>query len=493
MKGFKILIVVAFTQLIVHAQNDIDAIRYSQTFFGGTSRSKAMAGSFGALGADGSCSSSNPAGIGLYKKGDVNISFGLKFFTVEANHNSTLNKDFKASVPFDGLTIIGAGDSKENPDNHHAFGLSCSQIANFNSNTTIEGRANFKSIANDFLLNAKGQTPSSLDASYSGMAFETYLIDTIDGQYYSFINTKYDVLQNKTIETTGRINEWNINYVYGYKDKLYLGVVLGIPTVIYNYNSVYTESDDKDSIRISNYNYSVYNYPGSGGFKNMSYQETYKTTGSGYNLKFGAIYRATDFMRIGASFHSPTVYSLTDSYLYKMTANYDNGGTFSSQYPADKGGIFNYKVITPMKLIGSVAFIYKKLGVINIDYELINYRQANLQSTPQEFTSVNTTIRNKYNQTSNLKVGTEINLKPMYVRLGYAMYGSPFGDTFQGDFVKTFYTGGLGFRREKLYLDVSFTKSNSTENYYMYNPKFVDRSTLINSGTTIAITLGSKF
>ena len=37
------------------SQNDIDAMRYSQTFFGGTSRSKAMAGSFGALGADGSC------------------------------------------------------------------------------------------------------------------------------------------------------------------------------------------------------------------------------------------------------------------------------------------------------------------------------------------------------------------------------------------------------------------------------------------------------
>ena len=62
------------------SQNDIDALRYSQTFFGGTSRSKAMAGSFGALGADGSCMGANPAGIGLYKKGDINISFGLRFF-----------------------------------------------------------------------------------------------------------------------------------------------------------------------------------------------------------------------------------------------------------------------------------------------------------------------------------------------------------------------------------------------------------------------------
>ncbi len=73
------------------------------------------------------------------------------------------------------------------------------------------------------------------------------------------------------------------------------------------------------------------------------------------------------------------------------------------------------------------------------------------------------------------------------------MYGSPFGETFSGDFVKTFYTGGLGFRQKKFYVDLAITISMSNENYYMYNPNYVDRSTLKNSGTTIGITVGSKF
>ena len=480
------------------SQNDLDAIRYSQTFFGGTSRSKAMAGSFGALGADGSCMGINPAGIGLYKKGDINISFGLKFFSVDATHNGTSNKNFKASVPFDGLTLIGAWDSKEQPDNHHAFGLSCNQIANFNSNISIEGRSNFKSIANDFLSSANGKSLINLDNSYAGMAYDNYLIDlydTINNKYTSIINTKYDALQSKTIETTGKINEWNINYAYGYKDKLYLGVSLGIPSVTYNHSSVYTETDDKDSMRVSTNTPPTYSYPseGVGGFKSMSYQETYKTTGTGYNLKVGVIYRASDFIRLGASFHSPTVYNLTDGYVYKMSANYDEGGSFSTQYPPDNGGKFNYQIITPMKFIGSIALLYKKLGAINIDYDIINYKQASLQSSPQAFTGVNSVIRNKYNQTSNLRVGVEANLKPMFVRLGYAMYGSPFGETYNGDFVKSYFTGGVGFRREKMYVDVSFTRSMSNENYYMYNPNFVDKSTLKNYGTTIAVTLGSKF
>lgn len=493
MKRLFYIIGLGIISLPVISQNDIDAMRYSQTFFGGTSRSKAMAGSFGALGADGSCMSNNPAGIGLYKKGDINLSLGLKFFSVDATHNGTTNKSFKASVPFDGLTLVGAWDSKVQPDNHHALGLSCNQIANFNSNTSIEGRANFKSIGNDFLANAKGQTVANLDASYSGMAYETYLIDTINGKYYTFVNSKYDVKQSKTIETTGRVNEWCFNYAYGYKDKLYFGVTLGIPTISYNHNSVYSEVDDKDSIRITNYDYPVYNYAGSGGFQSLSYQETYKTTGSGYNLKIGVIYRAADFIRLGASFHSPTVYNLTDSYVYNMTANYDEGASFTSQYPPDNGGRFNYQIITPMKFTGSLALLYKKMGAINIDYDIVDYSQASLQSSPQEFTNVNTVIRNKYSKTSNLRIGGEVNLQPMFVRLGYAMYGSPFGETFNGDFVRSFYTGGIGFKRDKMYVDLSFTKSMSNENYYMYSPTYVDKSTLKNSGTTIAFTIGSKF
>lgn len=506
MKTLRIITAFSLLSASLMSQNDIDAIRYSQTFFGGTSRSKAMAGSFGALGADASVMIINPAGIGLYRKGEMNLSFGIRFMGVESMHNSSGNNNFKANVPFEGLSLIGAWDGKINKDNHHALGLSANQIANFNSNITIEGRGNHKSIMDDVLSSSKGNSIDNLDATYGMMAYNTYLLDTINGDYYSFIDSKYDVLQKNTIETSGRINEWNFNYAYGYQDKLYLGASLGFPSVSYNHSSVYYEYDDKDSMKIyqsgavvyDTYSYDVNYYLDQngklfGGFRDMTYTETYKTTGSGYNLKLGAIYRAADFIRLGASFHSPTIYSLTDSYVYKMTSSFDNGSSFEDQYPPDNAGRFNYKVITPMKFTGSLAFLYKKMAAINVDYDIINYRQAALQSNPQEFTGVNQTIRNKYNQTSNLRVGAEVNLKPIFVRAGYAMYGSPFGDTFSGDFVTSFYTGGFGFRLSNFYMDFSFVKSLKNENYYMYNPKYVDKTTLKNSGTTIALTIGSKF
>ena len=52
------------------SQNDQDALRYSRTGVGGTPRNIAMGGAFGALGADMSCASYNPAGLGLYRKGE---------------------------------------------------------------------------------------------------------------------------------------------------------------------------------------------------------------------------------------------------------------------------------------------------------------------------------------------------------------------------------------------------------------------------------------
>ncbi|MFM9057060.1 MAG: hypothetical protein ACKOQY_10325, partial [Bacteroidota bacterium] len=56
------------------SQNDADALRYSMLNYGSTARSLAMGNSFGALGADFSSLSMNPAGIGLYRRSEFSIS-----------------------------------------------------------------------------------------------------------------------------------------------------------------------------------------------------------------------------------------------------------------------------------------------------------------------------------------------------------------------------------------------------------------------------------
>ena len=59
---------------LLQAQNEDDALRYSQNFSSGTTRASSMAGAFGALGGDFSSLSINPAGIGVYRSTEFTIT-----------------------------------------------------------------------------------------------------------------------------------------------------------------------------------------------------------------------------------------------------------------------------------------------------------------------------------------------------------------------------------------------------------------------------------
>jgi len=303
------------------------------------------------------------------------------------------------------------------------------------------------------------------------------------------------------------MNELVAGYTYTQDDKLYLGFSVGFPRVNFSYQGDYTENDIKDSLRIwkdasnnyqSTYSYPVYVYTDAsgkllGGFKSTTYTETFKTTGSGYNLKLGAIYRATEFLRLGIYFHTPTLLTLTDTYSYQLVTTWDGGTALTKIYP-ENGGISKYRLITPMRFGGSIGYIYKKLLSVGLDYESVNYGQARLNSnTASDFAGVNTIITSKYKFTSNFRTGIELNVKPVFIRAGYNMYGSPFGKLFSGPFVRHNFSGGMGFRNENWTFDFCLVKSYSKEEIYMYNPAFASKSDVSFSGTNFVLTLGCKF
>ncbi|HSI91080.1 MAG TPA: hypothetical protein VK927_08185, partial [Adhaeribacter sp.] len=61
------------------AQNEVDALRYSNLSFGGTARIQGIGGAQTALGADASSMNGNPAGLGFYRKSEFTFSPGLNF------------------------------------------------------------------------------------------------------------------------------------------------------------------------------------------------------------------------------------------------------------------------------------------------------------------------------------------------------------------------------------------------------------------------------
>src|SRR4030043_2091586 len=99
---------IALTLGISMAQDEYDALRYSQYFFGGTTRVASMAGAFGALGGDFGSLSINPAGLGVFRTTEFTLTPGLSFDKTNASYLGTESTDIQNQFFFNNLGIVSS-------------------------------------------------------------------------------------------------------------------------------------------------------------------------------------------------------------------------------------------------------------------------------------------------------------------------------------------------------------------------------------------------
>jgi hypothetical protein len=512
MKSLFFSVTAFLASCFVVAQNDIDAIRYSRADVNGTARFKAMGGAFGALGADLSCAAYNPAGLALFKKGEASYSGGLKFINNSGSIYGRSTGIADASFVFNNFGIALAWNSKTDPESRHVVAFTNTQQNNFYNKVRTSAYTT-NSIAKDMLNLAMQKKNASELGFYENMGFQTYIVDTIikQGQTYFFspVDLKRNVLQTRDVVTSGKLNDLNLSYAYSYKDKYYIGASLGLPRINFTSTTTHTESDDKDSMKVTitstqgqptTYTTSYVEpplaiYTDRLGFHSLSYTEYFNTTGKGINIKLGAVARINDQVRVGAYYHSSTIFTLEDKYYNFMSAAYDYDPKNPDEYKdPPEGGTYKYKIITPARMGINTGFIINKMAALGLDYELINYRNAQLSSSNlSDFAGVNAVIKHKYSYASNVRAGLELNLKPIMLRFGYNMQGSPFGNALTGSFVR--HTGSLGFgfrSKNNVYYDFVWYKTISKEDYYMFTT-IPEKSTFTFRNSQLAATIGIKF
>ena len=92
----------------MQAQTSYEAAALLDTDLGGTARFVGMGGAMGALGADMSTMSTNPAGIGLYRSWDMALSFGGNWVTQRTHSNIGGNRSFDSYGTVDNAGIVMA-------------------------------------------------------------------------------------------------------------------------------------------------------------------------------------------------------------------------------------------------------------------------------------------------------------------------------------------------------------------------------------------------
>ncbi|MCD4744789.1 MAG: hypothetical protein K8R58_00650, partial [Bacteroidales bacterium] len=367
------------------------------------------------------------------------------------------------------------------------FAIGMNRYNNFNNRMLTEGVNYDNSLIDTYVEYANGIDYDQIEADYDGdyaydlnLAWWTYLIDTLGGPT-SYIGAAPPggVIQNKSITSNGSMNELVISMGANYNDRLYLGATFGFPYIRYFQQSYYTEKAIDQSIP---------DYC----FREFSIYEDLVTKGSGFNFKFGMIFRATDWVRIGGAIHTPTFFfNMTDKWNTTIESKWD---VYTTEKSSSPNGRFDYELTTPMRAIGSLAFIIGKYGLISADYEYVDYSEAKFRSDYYSFFYENNNIRKKFTSTGNLRVGTEWRLDMLSLRGGYSLYGNPFKSGIN-DGEQSSFSFGLGFREKNFFIDLAYVHTISSEDYYLYGTNDIIVNPVKNDFTynNFLLTLGFRY
>ena len=460
MKKIEFIIILGFSLLTlkyVQAQNEIDALRYSSLLPNGTARYLGIGGAFGAVGADFSTLSTNPAGIALYKSSEFSFTPLIFNGNTSSNYLGSSNSDNKFNINLGNLGLVFASKTHNSDNNgfkNFQFGFGINNTANFNNRVFIQGYNSKTSLMTDWtnVANAEHANPDNLAQFDTQLAYQTYLINPVSTDNTKYTSPLYNgnMLQKYTANTYGSSNEAVVSGGANYNDKLYIGATIGIPYFNYEQKSNYSETD------INNLNSSVYDF---------NLYDHLNESGVGINIKFGLIYRVTDWLRLGAAVHSPSFYQVDRSETRDMTSDLYNGSSYEWPWKGNE----NYNLQTPAHYIGSAAIVIGKYGLVDVDYEYVDFSTMKLRNGDQyDFTLENQTIKSIYTGQHNIRIGGELKLNPFMLRAGFDFSTSPFANTNYQE-TKSI-SAGLGYRDTNYFVDFGFMHTFFNDEYYLYNP-----------------------
>lgn len=491
MKKYIFLFALGFTASIAQSQEISDALLYSQENLNGTARFRAMSGAFGALGGDLSSINVNPAGSAVFSNNQMGLTL--------SSFNTKNNSDYfgtKTSDKENSLDLNQAGAVFVFNNRSDSNWRKISVAVNYENTNNFENRLfsagtnpnnsidkYFLSYANtgnngapipqEFVNRKTGESISDL-YSYLGsnlpygfaaqqamIAFydQGFIIDANDvnnpnSTYSSLVPTGGNYYQENSVASTGYNGKLSFNGATSYKDKLYLGL---------NLNSHFTDLQKTSRFYEDNNAPLTNDYTVS----QVQFDNTLNTYGTGFSFQAGAIAKLTNEFRIGLAYESPTWYTLNDELSQKLTvvSSAANVNDVTDVVDPRVVNIYEaYKLQTPSKMTGSLAYIFGKSGLISVDYAMKDYSKTKFKPG---YGALNNELNTLLDTAGELRIGAEYRINAVSLRGGYRYEQSPYKNAVTiGDL--TGYSAGLGynFGSTKLDLAYSYAKRNSQQGFF---------------------------
>jgi len=493
------------------AQTEFDALKLVQTDINGTARYMGMAGAFGALGGDASAIKDNPAGLGIYRKSEITGTYNFMMQKSSSTWNDTKGNDDLYKTGFNNFSYVIAvptWKSKNGSMNgllNSNWSFAYNRLKNFNRRSTIKSEATTSSIT-QFMGNfTKGTSVDNLDNDpYDNMeipwisilAYQGFLINPIAGtnNWMPVIGDNEKITPTYTLQENGYIDEYSFGWAGNFSNMFYLGATVNLQSINYKAVSQYDEAF--------------------GGGRGMILENTTYTSGNGLNLNVGTIIRPVDFLRIGLSLRTPSIYKLTDNNFSKLDyyiSSVDNG------YSDSPTGYNNsYQLQNPMQINASAALIIGKKGLVSAEYVYSDYTTSKFRDENGDaanFSEENAGMKDMLKAVQTIKIGGEFRLTNNFsLRAGYAnmsaatqpnadklmRYNTTRSDTEYFQHNSTNYiTGGFGYHEASWYIDFAYMNKIADETFYPYNSNELNAkansATVLTTSNNAVVTLGFKF
>lgn len=391
MKKLNLLFITILSVSALNAQDITDALRYSQDEIQGSARFRALSGAFGALGGDMSAVNINPAGSAVFSQSHA--SFSLSNVGIENDtryfNGSTTNKDSSFDLNQGGAAFVFENRSNS-PWRKFTLGIAYDRTNNYDNTWNAVGtNTNNNSIDRYFLNYADGKRLGDIKAMPNEPFADAYSdIGNVFGfghqqaflGYESFIiqpddindddNTTYfsnlvdgDFQHDYLYTSTGYNGKIAFNFATQYQDNLYLGINLNSHFIDYRKSTSLIEDTSAGST-----------------INRIDFDNSLSTTGSGFSFQLGGIVKISPEFRVGLTFDSPTWYTIEEETTQSI-ATFTSTDTPIRINPGIVNIYPQYKLQTPSKLTGSLAYIFGKQGLISFDYSRKDYGNTKFKPT----------------------------------------------------------------------------------------------------------------
>src|SRR5690606_16157035 len=118
--------------------------------------------------------------------------------------------------------------------------------------------------------------------------------------------------------------------------------------------------------------------------RDIEFNNTLSTSGSGFSFQLGGILKLTNEFRLGLTYDSPTWYTIseeTTQYLAAIRELDDSSRITSVANPQIVNVYPNYRLQTPGKITGSLAYVFGTQGLISFDYSHKDYSATKFKPT----------------------------------------------------------------------------------------------------------------